>query len=81
MLDPTKNEAVYQGGLDAAVTGPGRDNDKVGTDLVACFAHPQEKQIENRVPQRIDHTPIGSRHDANRIEPPGAQKPAFGIGP
>ena len=81
MLDPAKDEAVHQGGLDAAVVGPGRDDDKVCTDLVACFAHTQEKQIENRIPQRIGHTPIARRHDANTVEFASAQKPAFGIGP
>src|SRR6516165_5140305 len=81
MLDPAKDEAVHEGGLDAAVTGPARDDDKVRTDLVTCFAHTQEKQIENRVPQRIDHTPIARRHDANGVELASAQKPAFGIRP
>ena len=51
MLDPAKDEAVYQGGFDAVVTGPVRDDDKVCTYLVTCFAHAQEEQVENRVPQ------------------------------
>jgi hypothetical protein len=67
--------------LNAIVTGPARDDDKICTDLIACFAHAQEKQIENRVSQRIGHTPIAWRHDANAVEFASAQKPAFGIRP
>src|SRR5260221_4082977 len=63
MLDSAKNEAVYQGGLDAAVTGPGRDDDKFGTDLVASLSHTKQKKIVNRVTQRLDHIHIDTRLD------------------
>ena len=66
--------------LDAVIVGPVRDDDEIGSYLVAHLADPDENLAVDGIAERIGDAPTARRQDGDGVELAVAEEPPLRIG-